>query len=427
MSIKGSYILGIALAMSIPMIGSAMNGTALWAQAPAATSQLGTVKSVADNSLTIATATGAQVTVTVPEGTPIKQVAPGSTNLSSAQTITLTGISAGDKVLVSGKSGTDAGSFSATRVILMKSTDIAQKQAGEQADWQKRGTGGIVTAVDAGASKITISAGSKKTTIDTTGATIYRRYADDSIKFQDAKPGTLAQIKAGDQLQVRGNKTADGTSIQAEEIVSGAFRNLSGTLTAIDVAAKTVSLKDLTTKKMVTVAITSNSDLRNLPPEIAARFAARERGAAGAGAPRGASGAGEQAGAGRPAGAAGAGARPAGNGGAYPGGGERGAGSQAGEGSGGPGGRAAGMQLSKMLANLPKVQFADLHTGEAVMIVASQSATDATTAVTLLSGVEPILTATPSGSEGVTLSPFASGGGAGEAAFSGGDSGGAPQ
>lgn len=411
MSIKGRYILGIALAVSISMMGSAMNGTALWAQAPAApaTSQLGTVKSVAGNSLTIATAAGAQVTVTVPEGTPIKQVAPGSTNLSSAQTITLTGISTGDKVLVSGKSGADAGSFNATRVILMKSTDIAQKQAAEQADWQKRGMGGIVTAVDPGSNTMTISAGSKKTTVETTATTIYRRYAEDSIKFQDAKPGTLAEVKTGDQLQVRGDKSTDGTSIKAEEIVSGSFRNLSGTLMAINVAANTISLKDLTTKKMVTVAITPNSDLRTLPPEIAARFAARQRGGAAAGA------------AGGQPGASGAGERPAGSGGGYSRGGDRAAG------RGGPGGRAAGMELSKMLANLPKVQLADLHTGEAVMIVASQSATDAATAVTLLGGVEPILTATPSGSEGMTLSPFASGGGAGEAAFGGGESGGAPQ
>jgi co-chaperonin GroES (HSP10) len=371
--IKNRFILGIVLAASMTA----------WAQAPAAaTSQLGTVKAVSGNSLTIATNAGAQVTITVPDGTPIKQVAPGSTNLSAAQTITLADISAGDKILVSGKSGDAAGSFNATRVILMKSSDIAQKRAAEQADWQKRGSGGIVTAVDAGSGSIAVSSGAKKTQVQTTGSTVFRRYAGDSIKFEDTKPGTIAQIKTGDQLQVRGAKSEDGLSIQAEEIVSGSFRDLSGTLATVNPAAGTVTLKDLTTKKMMTVTITPNSDLRKLPPEIAARFAARQSGnAAGAGA---------------------AGVRPA----AAPDGGRGASG----------GGRAAGMDLSKMLARLPSATLADLHTGDAVMIVASQSesGSDMATAVTLLGGVEPILAATPAGSESMTLSPWSMGGGAPE-------------
>jgi co-chaperonin GroES (HSP10) len=372
-SIKNRFILGILLATASMMA---------WAQAP--TSQSGTVKAVSGNSLTIATTAGAQVTVTVPDGTPIKQVAPGSTNLSSAQTITLTDISAGDKILVSGKSGDAAGSFNATRVILMKSSDIAQKHAAEQADWQKRGMGGIINAVDAGAGTITFTSGAKKIQVQTTPTTIYRRYAGDSIKFEDAKPGTIAQIQPGDQLEVRGAKSEDGSSMQAEEIVSGSFRNLSGTLATINPAAGTVTLKDLTTKKMMTVTVTANSDLRKLPPEIAARFAARQK-VGGSGAPAAEAGGNAPAGGGRPGGGAG-------------------------------GGRAAGMDLSRMLARLPNVTLADLHTGDAVMIVASQSQPggDAATAVTLLSGVEPILAATPSGSESMTLSPWSMGGGASE-------------
>jgi hypothetical protein len=74
------------------------------------------------------------------------------------------------------------------------------------------------------------------------------------------------------------------------------------------------------------------------------------------------------------------------------------------------------MELSKMLTRLPNVKLADLHTGDAVMIVASQSqpGSDKATAVTLLGGVEPILAATPSGAQGMTLSPWSVGGGGGE-------------
>jgi co-chaperonin GroES (HSP10) len=341
--------------------------------------------------------------VTVADGARILQLAPGSTDLKSAQPIALTDVAVGDRVLVTGKSDDD-GSFSATRVILMKSTDIAQKNETEKQDWQHRGSGGIVSAVNG--STLTISSGARKVQIDTTAATKFRRYAGDSVKFEDAKAGTLSQIQVGDQLRVRGSKSEDGSTIQAEEIVSGSFKNLSGTIATVNASAGTITLKDLTTKKMMTVSVTANSDVRKLPPEVAARFAARQRGE-GAG---GANGAAHPQGAGAPAGSAApqAGAPTRGAGGM---GGPAGAGG----GMGGPG-RSVGGDLSQMLSRLPAETLGDLKVGDAVMIVASETApgSDKVTAVTMLSGVEPILAATPSGTPAMTLSPWSVGGGAPE-------------
>ncbi len=391
MSTRLGYSFGfLMVALGGPMLAVAGNSTQLYAQAPAApaaTSQRGTVKSVSGTSLTISTDAGQTSTITVAPAARIVQVAPGSTDLKAAQAITLTDISAGDKVLVTGRAGEAADQFTASRVILMKSGDIAQKRTADQSDWQKRGMGGIVSSLDG--ATLTLSAGAKKVQVQTGPQTIFRRYAGDSIKFEDAKPGTLAQIQAGDQLEVRGAKSEDGSTIQAEEIVSGSFKNLSGTLATINPTAGTITLKDLTTKKMVTVTITANSDLRKLPPEVAARFAARQKGTTDTAPPATA----------RPAAAsadAAGGRRP-------------------GMGAGG-GGRSAGMDLSKLLARLPSVTLADLHTGDAVMIVASQGTVgaDQVTAVTLLSGVEPILAATPTGSQAMTLSPWQVGGGAPE-------------
>lgn len=312
--------------------------------------------------------------MSVAEGARILQLAPGSTDLKTAQTITLADIATGDRVLVSGKGGESAGAFAASRVILMKSGDIAQKHEAEQADWQKRSTGGIVSAVDAGTGALTVSIGAKKLTVNTSSTTKFRRYAGDSVKFEDAKPGTLAQIQVGDQLRVRGAKSDDGTSIQAEEVVSGSFKNLAGLIATINAANGTLTLKDLATKKTVTVTVTANSSVRSLPPEVAARFAARAKGAAGA------SGGGDNAA-----------------------GGERAGGS----------GHSAGADLSQLVSRLPSQTIADLKVGDAVMIVGSQSdtASGGVTAVTLLSGVEPILAATPSGSASLTLSPWSLGGG----------------
>lgn len=395
--------LAALLASTMSLTSSDGVALAQAAAAPAAR-QLGTVKAISGNNLTLATDAGSQISTAVADGARILQLAPGSTDLKTAQPIALTDIAVGDRVLVTGKSDDD-GSFSATRVILMKSTDIAQKNAAEQADWQRRGAGGIVSAVSG--STLTIASGSRKIAVETGATTKFRRYGADSIKFEDTKPGTLAQIQPGDQLRVRGNKSDDGLTITAEEVVSGSFKNLAGTIATINASGNTVSLKDLATKKNVTVTVTSNSDLRKLPPEMAARLAARARGGAaagGSGAPQGGAAPGE----GRPREASAEGQPPAGG---------RGPGGPGGPGApggpGGPGGRAGGGgDLSQMLSRLPTATLADLKVGDAVMIVASQSeAGGAMTAVTMLSGVEPILAASPSGAPGMTLSPWNMGGG----------------
>jgi Domain of unknown function (DUF5666) len=383
-------VLGAGLALS--MTGVLLDGAAARAQAPAATPaatrQIGTVKAIAGASITLTTDAGQQVAISVADGARILQIAPGSTDLKTAQTITLADIAAGDRVLVTGKVGDDAGTFAASRVILMKSGDIAQKHELEQADWQKRGTGGIVSAVDAGTGVVTIAVGAKKVEINTSGSTKFRRYVGDSVKFEDAVPSTLAQIQQGDQLRVRGTKSDDGSSIQAEEVVSGSFKNLAGVITTLDAANGTLTLKDLATKKVMTVKVTANSSVRALPAEAAARFAARARGGAGvaAGAPSG----GQAAAAGGDVSTHGAG------------------------GMGGGAARSAGGDLSQMVSRLPAGAVSDLKVGEAVMIVASQADPGGATvtAITLLSGVEPILAATPSGTPAMTLSPWNVGGGA---------------
>lgn len=393
-------VCGAALAVAMLFAGEMHSpGYVAVAQSPAAAGrQIGTVKAVSGNTLTLAVDSGAQVSVVVPEGTRILQLPPGSTDLKSAQTITLGDIGVGDRVLVVGKA-TDDGSLTAARVILMKSTDIAKKNEAEKSDWQKRGSGGIVSAVNGSA--ITISSGSRKIQVATTPTTKFRRYGADSVKFEDARPGTLDQIQSGDQLRVRGDRSADGLTIQAEDIVSGSFKNLAGTIANIDPAAGSLTIKDLATKKVMTVAVTANSDLRKLPPEMATMFAARAKGGAATGAGRAAPATTADRG---QAGASGGPAR---------------------EGSMGANGHSAGGDLSQMLSRLPTESLAGVKVGDAVMIVASEPSpgSEKVTAVTMLSGVEPILAATPKGSTTMTLSPWnMSGGGAGGGEEGGGGS-----
>ena len=266
----------------------------LVAQAPeaaaapaAAASQLGTVKAIAGNVITMATDKGQTVAVTVATGAKVLKLAVGSTDLKTATPGQLSDVAVGDRALVTGKSGDTPETFAAIRVILMKSSDIAHMQAAEQADWKARGTGGIVSSVDPSSGTITVASGPKTIAIKTSSKTVFKRFAGDSVKYQDAKPGTIAQIQPKDQLQARGAKSADGSSMDAEEVISGSFENLSGLLLSVDETAGTISLKDLASKKVVTVNVTANSDVRRMPAQAAAMFAARTNGGAAAGGRRG--------------------------------------------------------------------------------------------------------------------------------------------
>jgi hypothetical protein len=372
------------------------------AQNAAARQVVGTIKVIRGNVVTLAPDSGAEVNVEVRATLRILRVAPGETNLTNAATIQFSELQVGDRVLVQGTPGGGAQSLVATRVIAMKRSDVEAKQELDRQDWQRRGIAGLVNAVDSTAGVVTVSAaapgGTRSIAVRTTKDTAVRRYAPDSVRFDDAIPGTLAQIKTGDQLRARGARSADGSELTAEEIVAGTFRNIAGTINTVDPAANTLTVMDLITKKPVLVKISAQSQVTKLTPEAAQGIAARARAAGG---PRGAGAPGPGAGA---EGAAAVAGRRGG----------------AGRGAGGAGGNARGggqENLQQVVSRMPPATLAGLQKGEAVMIVSTEG-TDAggVTAIMLVGGVEPILAA-PAGAE-QTLSPWNLGGG------DGGDGGG---
>ncbi|HEV2207120.1 MAG TPA: DUF5666 domain-containing protein [Candidatus Acidoferrales bacterium] len=354
-----------------------------------ATKQLGTIKAISGDTLTLVTDAGAEVTVQVPAGVRIVRVEPGQTSLKGATPIHLEDLQTGDRVLVSGRLSDDSKSITAAIVVAMKHTDLQAAHEQEREAWAK-GVGGLVSAVDPASGTITISeavpGGKRNIAVHTTSATNFRRYAPDSVKFDDARPSTLDAIKPGDQLRARGERNADGSEFTAQAIVSGAFRNIAGTVVSTDAAAGTLTVKDLATKKNVTVKITSDSDVRKLPEQVARFIAVRLRGAG----PGGANG--ERGGQGRPAGQEGGGME------------NRGGGMPA----RGAMGRGGAPDFQQILSRMPHAQVSDLQKGDAVMIVSTQGSTSGeVTAITMLAGVEPILEA-PGG--GMQLSPWSLGG-----------------
>ena len=380
------------------------------AQTQSAPFKAGSVVSKEPTGFTLQTDSGQRLAVALADHALFLRVPPNSKDLKNATKITAADISVGDRVVVRGRVSDDQKTLLATVVMDMSKADVAKKQAAESADWQRRGVGGLVSSVDPVASTIEITtmgfAGTKKTLIHVSKDTLLRRYSPDSAKFEDAQPGTFDQIRPGDQLRARGTRSAEGNDFAAEEIVSGSFRNIAGTVSSIDVDQNTLSVMDLKTKKPVLVKFSPDSQLRKLDPMMAQGIAMRLKGGA-AGGPANASGGSGGTFTGRPP----AGGPPAS-------GGAGGAGGGAGGPGGGPGGPRQGgaPDFQRLLSRMPQATLADLKKGDAVMIVATQG-TDSggVTAITLLSGVEPILTASPSASQAMFMAGWNLGGAPGGA------------
>lgn len=342
-------------------------------QTPNAYKTIGTVVSIEPAGFTIQADSGSRLAVQLSDSATLLRVAPNEKDLKNATKAKAEEISVGDRIIVRGQLSEDQKTLLATSAIIMSKLDIARKQEADRADWQKHGVGGLVSSCDPSNGTITISrmafGATKNVTIHVSKETIVHRYAPDSVRFADAVRGTLEQIKPGDQLRARGNSSADGAEFTADEIVSGSFRNIAGTVSSIDIARSTITVMDLKTKKPAIVKIAKDSQLRKLPPMMAQVIATRLKGGSpavpqnGVGSHSGTPAAGPTQG--RPAFA------------------------------GSPSGRSPDLQ--QILESMPPVTLADLRKSDAVMIVATEGTADGgMTAITLLSGVEPILTSSSS-------------------------------
>lgn len=384
-SILGACVVVVSLSGIVAAPAFARAGAGPQAAAPNAARQVvGVIKAIQGNTITVAPDNGAAVSIEVRTNVRVLRVAPGETNLANAAPIQFSDLQVGDRVLVQATPGADAQSLVATRVIAMKKTDVDAKQEADRQDWQKRGIAGLVSAVDPSAGVLTVSVsgagGARSMAVHTTKDTSVRRYAPDSVRFDDAVPSAVAQIKAGDQLRARGTRSADGSELAAQEIIAGTFRNISGVISAVDAAASSITVNDLATKKPVVVKVSAQSQVTKLTPEAAQGVAARAR-AAGSAAAAG--------GAGAAAGGAGRGA-----------------------GGGGRGGGQADLQ--QVISRMPPATLANFAKGEAVMVVSTEgTAAGGVTAIMLVGGVEPILAA-PNGAQ-QTLAPWDLGGGGGDA------------
>ncbi|MEO7144870.1 MAG: hypothetical protein ABI165_15335 [Bryobacteraceae bacterium] len=269
------------------------------------------------------------------------RIAPGEKDLKKAEPIKITDIVSGDRVLVSFKPG----GSEARRLLVMTAGDIAKRNEADRLDWTKRGIAGVV-ASKAG-NDITLRmrsfTGQITANVTVTDKTTYRRYAPDSVKFSDAKPSNAAEISPGDQLRARGEKSADGSKVTAEEVVFGTFLTSAGTITAINPEAKDVTIAEIGTKKPLTVKVTADSTVKTMP-DFKSLLGAGTPGAEGA----------------------------------------RIGGPPAGGRAGAMGGHSP--DIAQMLEHVPASKFEDLKVGDMIVVSSTKGAkSDEVTAITLLS------------------------------------------
>ncbi len=370
--------------------------------APSIAKRIGTVKAVSGNTLTLSAAGSSDVAVIVQPTARILRLAAGERDLKNATPIQVQDLQAGDTVRVRGTASEDGKSFNALEVIVITRAAVAALSDQIRQDWQKRGVGGRVESVDAASGSVNLSIPSltaKKTlVVHTTPSTVVYRYAADSPKPEDAKRSTLRDIQPGDQLRARGNKNADGTEINAEEIFAGNFPQFAATVKSVDASAGILTVQDLATKKTQQIKVTSESQVHKIPAEMAQMFAMRLKSQLPAGIPG--AGGGDHA---RPE------TPPPTAQSATPGGAAAANGGMAGNGH-----RNGAPDLQRVLSRLPSSTLAglNLQKGDAVIVLATEGNGTDHTAITLLSGVEPILQAAPSAGQAMMLTPWSLGGGA---------------
>ncbi len=299
---------------------------------------------------------GSAVSVKILADSIIQKIAPGDRDLKNAQTIEITSVSLGDRVLVALVPGTK----DLQRLVVMPVAAITNKNEADRQDWIKRGVSGVVADKTAGQLTIRTRSlqGEVTTTIAISDKTTFKRYAPDSVVFADARPSSLTEIKVGDQLRARGVKNESGSDIAAEDVVFGTFLTRGGVISAVDTAAGTIRIKEIGTNKPLTVRVTANSRLKQMPA-----FAGNSRppDAIPPGGPP-------------PAMTAGFGAR-----------------------RGGP------PDLGQLIESMPAARLEDLKPGGTIIVSSTKGASsDSLTAIMLVANAEPLIqmAAQPSGRQG---------------------------
>jgi hypothetical protein len=223
--------------------------------------------------ITVATDAGTTLLVSLGPGTALLRLVPGQTSLQGATPTTPAELVVGDRVLVRGGTLREGRLEQPRQVLVMARADLAAQEEQQQRAWRERGLSGTVSEVDVARNQVLLRPAGLRlrapVTVDLARARL-RRYAEQSARFADARAATLAEVRAGDQMRVLGQRDPDGARYVAEQAVFGSFRSLAASIESVDLGARSLVVKDLESQARHLLVLAPDARLRRLTPELAA-------------------------------------------------------------------------------------------------------------------------------------------------------------
>ena len=239
--------------------------------------------------VTVKTAAGNQVTVTLSDRTDFMRIPPGEKTKDKFIKITAADFALGDSVFARGRMSEDRKNLPALEFYVMSKGEIAEKRERQRDEWRTRGIAGAISALNAETKEISLDSrtpnGPKPVVIAAKADTKFRRYAPDSVRFGDARQSSFAELKVGDQLRALGTKSDDGSRLKAEEIVSGSFQTIGGTITEVHPDSSEIKINDSQNHQQITIIVKKDSSMRRLTPELLAALTPAKTGSPGASPP----------------------------------------------------------------------------------------------------------------------------------------------
>lgn len=272
MKVVGNNMRKIFLFLTVSLLALAPVG-AQTPQQPAAAAQqrlIGEVTAVdaAAHTVTVRADSGETVTLATTEQTTYTRLPPGESSLARGARVTLAEVRVGDRLLAPGMT---AAGGTAARLILM--ARAANGPAGGGAGGQNAGRrlNGRVVSVDTAKRLIVVQArgreGQESVTVDASGSARVLRYAPDSMRPADAVAATLADVRPGESIRATGERSADGASFKAEEVLTGSFARFAGTVAGVDAQRNELTVKT-DDGGSVKLSLGARSSLRRLTPEF---------------------------------------------------------------------------------------------------------------------------------------------------------------
>ncbi len=286
---KRTFVVFALAAIAYAPVGHANVRTQTTPQQPSATGAdvrlrqervVGEATSVdkASGRITIKMDDGRTILVSPDEKTLFRRVEAGATSLENAERITRADVGVGDRLIVLWRAGEklpDAPS----QIVLTSRAALEAKSEQEREAARKRNLVGRITFIDAAKREFTVLARGRGEAeavgVRASESTRFLRYAPDSLRLADAVAGMFADLKVGDQIRARGERSADGALFTAEEITSGRFVRLGGKVTAINAERGELTMKSDETGKNIIISVGKRSILKRVTDEAVEEFEQR--------------------------------------------------------------------------------------------------------------------------------------------------------